>query len=978
MKRRKKLLSFALALAMIAGVTGNHLYYLKAEAADTLQATGIKGDANADGRLSVSDLVRASVALSDGSRPCSIDAMFTNSTNITSEDIPLLRNRLLYNATGSVTVNVTGVDSNAPVTVTRENDGVPVYSGTGNFSTVLPVGNYVVNAENDTVVAKTQRFRLDGDNPAAVDVETMAKLEAATYAHQWGNTEEFIFEPDNGIYRGTYGKYNTGVLKIPGDMKDVEEWVLEADVQIMADWQYPSVGFALYNGSDFSQNVKFEIVRTTPEPYGDYSGHKWQLRVNGKDYAPKADGNSTEKWLAENQETLQGKVHLAVVHINGEYRMFINGIYLCGITGDVAANLVNGWGSVRPGFYAEQEATFENWSYSTDVTKYIRLESAPYTINGGTWTADTVDFIYEENTGIYRGTYGKFNTGMLEIPADVKDVNEWALEADVQIIADWQYPSVGFALYNGSNYSQNVKFEIVRATLGTYETRSSVWQLRVNGKDYAPNAEGNNTEKWVAANQETLQGKVHLAVIYVNGEYMMFINGSYLCAITGDTAANLTNGWGSVRLGFYAEQEATIENWNYSTDVSKYARLESAPYTIDGGTWTADTVDFIYEENAGLYRGTYGKFNTGVLNIPGDVENVNEWSLEADVQIIADWQYPSVGFALYNGSNYGQNVKFEIVRATASPDDKDNHERLVRMNGINYVGGETGNGTVHSDWVAANQETLKGKVHLAVVHFNGEYRMFINGVYLGAITGDVAANLTNGWDSIRLGFYAEQEATIENWNYSTDVSKYARLESAFYTIDGGSWTADTVDFVYEGNTGIYRGAYGFFNTGMLERSVNVKAVNEWVLEADVQIIADWQWPSVGFALYNESNPGENVKFEIVRATNDANDKENHERLVRLNGVNYVRGDAGDGAVHSDWVAANQETLKGKVHLALVHKDGKYGMFINGVYICAITGDAAANLTNGWSNVRLGFYAEQEATIENWNYSTDVSKYSIVD
>ncbi len=978
MKRWKKLLSFALALAMIAGVTADHLHYLKAKAADeSLTPTGIKGDANWDGRLSVSDLVRASVALSDGSRPCSIDAMFTNSTNITSEDIPLLRNRLLYNAAGSVTVNVTGVDSNASVTVTRENDGVPVYSGTGNLSMVLPIGNYVVNAESDTVVAKTQRFRLDGDNPAMVDVETITKLEAATYAHQWGNTEEFIFEPDNGIYRGTYGMYNTGVLKIPGDVKNVEEWVLEADVQIVADWQYPSVGFALYNGSDFSQNVKFEIVRATLGTYETRSS-VWQLRVNGKDYAPNAEGNSTEKWVAANQETLQGKVHMAVVHINGEYRMFINGIYLCGITGDVAANLVNGWGSVRPGFYAEQEATFENWSYSTDVTKYIRLESAPYTINGGTWTADTVDFIYEENTGIYRGTYGKFNTGMLEIPADVKGVNEWALEADVQIIADWQYPSVGFALYNGSNYGQNVKFEIVRATLGDYATRSSVWQLRVNGKDYASNAEGNNTEKWVAANQETLQDKVHLAVIYVNGEYMMFINGSYLCAITGDTAANLTNGWGSVRLGFYAEQEATIENWSYFTDVSKYARLESAPYTIDGGSWTADTVDFIYEENAGLYRGTYGKFNTGVLNIPGDVENVKEWALEADVQIIADWQYPSVGFALYNGSNYGQNVKFEIVRATASPDDKENHERLVRMNGINYVGAETGNGTVHSDWVAANQETLKGKVHLAVVHFNGEYRMFINGVYLGAITGDVAANLTNGWGSVRLGFYAEQEATIENWSYSTDVSKYARLESAPYTINGGTWTANTVDFIYEGNTGIYRGAYGFFNTGMLERPINVKAVNEWVLEADVQIIADWQWPSIGFALYNESNPGENVKFEIVRATNDVNDKENHERLVRMNGVNYVRGDAGGGAVHSDWVAANQETLKGKVHLALVHKDGKYGMFINGVYICAITGDAAANLTNSWGNVRLGFYAEQEATIENWKYSIDVSKYNIVD
>ena len=764
MKRWKKMLSFALALAMIAGVTANHLHYLKAEAA-SLTPTGIKGDANGDGWLTVADLVRASVALSDGSRPCSTDAMFTNGTAIALEDIPLLRNRLLYNATGSVTVNVTGVDSNASVTVTRENDGVPVYSGTGSFSTVLPVGNYVVTAESDTAVAKTQTFRLDGDSPAAVDVETMTKLEAATYyKSDWSkDTQSFVFMKDTGIYHSEYDAATTGVLKNPGDVKNVEEWVLEADVQIESDWLWPSAGFALYNGSDFSQNVKFEIVRAT---LGDYATRSsvWRLRVNGKDYAPNAEGNSTEKWVAANQETLQGKVHLAVVHINGEYRMFINNKYLCAATDEQVGISLNSWGTVRPGFYAEQGATFENWSYSTDVTKYIRLESAPYTINGGTWKADTVDFIYEENTGIYRGTYGKFNTGMLEIPADVKDVNEWALEADVQILSNESWPSVGLALYDGTYPERNAKFEIVR------DTTDKRWLLRIPGnKVYYPDAGTNSTEKWLAANQETLQGEVHLAVIHANGEYMMYINGTYLCGITGEEAANLTNGWGNVRLGFYAEQGATIQNWNYSTDVSKYARLESASYINQYG---GPTVDFVYEENTGIYRGNNGFFNTGVLNIPGDVKSVKEWVLEADVEIISDERYPSVGFALYNGSNYGQNVKFEIVRATASPDDKDNHERLIRMNGVNYVRGDAGVGAEHSDWVAANQETLKGQVHLAVVHKDGKYGMFINGVYICAITGDAAANLTNSWGNVRLGFYAEQAATIANWKYSIDVSKY--------------------------------------------------------------------------------------------------------------------------------------------------------------------------------------------------------------
>ena len=559
----KKLLSFALALIMIAGVTANNLHYLKAEAADGRpEATGIPGDANGDGRLSVKDLVRAVVELSDGSRMCSVDALFTNGNNVTPEDIIKVRERLLYNATGSVTVNVTGIDRYPAVTVTRESDSVQVYRGTGSFSTVLSVGNYVVTAESDTAVAKAVRFVVNGDSPATVDVKMMPKLKSATYEHQWGNTADLIFEPDTGIYRGTYGLLNSGVLATPADVKNVNEWVLEADVQIIADWQYPSVGFALYNGSNYGQNVKFEIVRATLGAYETRSS-VWQLRVNGTDYAPNAEGNSTEKWVAANQETLQGKVRLTVVYINGEYRMFINGTYLCAIAGDTAANLTSGWGSVRLGFYAEQEATFENWSYSTDVTKYIKLESAKYK---NQWGGDTADFIFEEETGTYRGAYGWYNTGVLEIPANVKNVNEWVLEADVQILSDAGWPSVGLALYDGTNFAQNAKFEIVR------DTDNSRWLLRMPGNIvYFPNAEGNSTEKWVAENQNNLQSKVHLAVVHVNGEYRMFINGSYLCAIAGDTAANLTSGWGSVRLGFYAEQEATIENWNYSTDVSKYS-----------------------------------------------------------------------------------------------------------------------------------------------------------------------------------------------------------------------------------------------------------------------------------------------------------------------------------------------------------------------------------------------------------------------
>lgn len=967
MKRRKKLLSFALALAMIAGVTGNHLYYLKAEAADTLQATGIKGDANADGRLSVSDLVRASVALSDGSKPCSIDAMFTNNgVGLVNDDIEALSNRLLYKATNNVNVNVTGVDSNASVTVIRENDDAVVYTGTGSFGTVLPVGNYVVKAEREEAVAQTQRITLNGDAPVAVNVKTMLKLDPAIYNKpEWGkDTVGFHFIEETGIYKAEWDTCSTSVLKTPDNVKDVNEWVLEADVQIESDWNYPSAGFALYNGGNYADKVTFEIVRTTPSTDGSYENRSsvWQLRANGKDYVPN-DENDTNKWLKDNQETLAGKVHLAVVHMDGEYRMFINNRYLCAVTDADVNSEISSWGTVKPGFYAEQGATFENWSYSTNVSKYARLDLATFRVGvGADWEKDTAPFVLAEDGYSYT-TIDSHSSGALKSPDNVKDIEEWVFEADVEITSHESWPSVSLVLYNEDNYNQNVKFEIVHRT--DAEGNLYDYLIRTYGNKVCwPNASGSSTEKWLAENVETLKGQVRLAVVHANGDYMMFINGTHLCTVTTAELSGVMNDWNTVRLGFFAEQRVTIQNWNYSTDISQYA-LMSATYTEGDIT----TQDFIYDKETGICKGSYEFFSSGILNVPGNVKDEAEWVLEADVQIVSDDRWPFVGLAMYNESNPADNIRFGIIHNT----DKGTYNcgTLIKGTGVDSVTWEDGNA-----WIRANQKALRNKAHLAVVHFNGEYRMFINGVYLGAITGDVAANLTNGWGSVRLGFYAEQEATIENWNYSTDVSKYARLESAPYTINGGTWTANTVDFIYEGNTGIYRGAYGFFNTGMLERPINVKAVNEWVLEADVQIIADRQYPSVGFALYNGSNPEENVKFEIVRATLGEYETRSSVWQLRVNGKDYASNTEGNST--EKWVAANQETLQGKVHLAVIHVNGEYMMFINGSYLCAITGDDAANLTNGWGSVRLGFYAEQEATIENWNYSTDVSKYSIVD
>ncbi len=559
MKQWKKLLSFALVVAMIAGVAVNNLDYLKAEAADRPAATGIPGDANGDGKLSVSDLVRIVVEQSDGSRLSSVDGLFDNGSGATAKDTAEVRRRLLYKTTGTVAVNVTGVDSDPTITIAREN-GVKVYQGTGSFSTVLPVGKYVVTAESDTAVAKTERFVLDGDNAASVNVKIMPKLEAATYKLPWeSNTAEFVFEPDNGIYRGAWAQYNTSVLKMPAAVTAEDEWMLEADVQIWSDWNYPSVGFALYNGGNFEQNAKFEIVRTTPEPYGDYSNHQWLIRVPGMTYWPKSEegSNDIERWLAENQEVLKGKVRMTLLHTGGEYHLLVNGITVCAITGDAAANLTSGWESVRLGFYAEQEATFENWSYSTDVSKYITE-----------WIHEP--FEYNPATGSYLVTdHNKTANGGYLAGISVQEGEKFLFETTVRDMDQEQYPSIGIIV--GTGRDQYARFSFIRGT----DDNQGRYAIRVGS------AEDKQIAEW-HDNIEALGVEggrdIRLSLMYEAGIYRMYVNGNKVLEVGEDsTYANseitikASLGEGNKKVGLFAERKATFVDWEYSTDISSYS-----------------------------------------------------------------------------------------------------------------------------------------------------------------------------------------------------------------------------------------------------------------------------------------------------------------------------------------------------------------------------------------------------------------------
>ena len=69
-------------------------------------------------------------------------------------------------------------------------------------------------------------------------------------------------------------------------------------------------------------------------------------------------------------------------------------------------------------------------------------------------------------------------------------------------------------------------------------------------------------------------------------------------------------------------------------------------------------------------------------------------------------------------------------------------------------------------------------------------------------------------------------------------------------------------------------------------------------------------------------------------------------------------------------------MKNVTKMALVHNANGYYLFINGELVWSITGNEAAAITDGWGEVNLGIFAEQETSVKNLTYSTDIGSYAI--
>ena len=175
----------------------------------------------------------------------------------------------------------------------------------------------------------------------------------------------FKYDTESGAFKSVWNNNNQrSVTDI--DVKNVQEWVWSADVHVMSDWAYPSVGLALYNGEN-TKDFIIKIIRLTPpETESNKDSQTCQLKIGATDFGADAGGNSTKQWVDSHKTALKDEVRMSLVHNANGYYLFI-GSDLVWSTTD---NIVDGWDSVRLGFFAEQEASVRNLTYSTDISGY--------------------------------------------------------------------------------------------------------------------------------------------------------------------------------------------------------------------------------------------------------------------------------------------------------------------------------------------------------------------------------------------------------------------------------------------------------------------------------------------------------------------------------------------------------------------------------------------------------------------------------
>ena len=354
--------------------------------------------------------------------------------------------------------------------------------------------------------------------------------------------------------------------------------------------------------------------------------------------------------------------------------------------------------------------------------------------------------LYSLHDGNGTNWYGGYFNG-----ATVAESKDFILSATMKDMGASMWPSSGLLV--GTSVDNYVRFNIIRNTDG------NVFGLQVRSKA------GNEAITWFNTGSKFVnpfsgEGEtLELKLVYHNGLYSVYFNNT-LVAQYDETAVTLSGdgtiasqiGSGTRKLGFYAERQITLPDWSFeATDVTipVEARIKG----------------FAYNPEQSAFKCAWNTTGYALTDI--DVKEVSEYVWSADVQIMSDAQWPAVCLVLCNGDNT-QRYVIKLLRNCSNSDASAHTWQFKFGEGDGSDVAGDANGSEAQKWIAENQEVLKGKVKLSLVHNANGYYVFVNDYLIRTITDDIV----EGWDAVRLGLFGEQETAFSNLNYSTDISGY--------------------------------------------------------------------------------------------------------------------------------------------------------------------------------------------------------------
>lgn len=481
---------------------------------------------------------------------------------------------------------------------------------------------------------------------------------------------------------------------------------------------------------------------------------------------------------------------------------------------------------------------------------------------------------------------------------------------------DW--PSGGFIV--GTSSSKYVKFEIVKAT----ESRKT-YILRI--KDAVTNGEAlwwfDDVEEFKQYNSLT---EFDFKVVHSGEMYYVFLGNDLLVSVSeeltiGSTTIKAAVGKGDAKIGLYGEEVITFGDWNYSFDAAVIKALIGRTVTFaDGMTATVD-----------------GKPITNGEVLLGD-------KVDVTIDVPAGQHYN----ILVDGN--AVETKNENGKATAT-------FTVTGNNAVTYVVAYQTSGTV----TGGDENTV-----ITIATENGQI------VYTG--TG------------------ASFETTLANGNYVVTAQGSDKVSGGVkFTVNGAAkddlnvemqlpkllpqgipngWGVDTGALTYDPATGKYFGVQGTFYTGKIANASAQKG-SAWAVSATVNILSESAWPSAGILLMGATPATQNVKFEILRNT-DENVYWLRVRDLASGSDNKTTFQIIHNTDNNAWLKDNQAKLQGDVRLTLVSNRSEYFLFIGDELVLAVTGDDASKVTRalGDGNISVGFYCEHNVTFADWSFATD--------